>query len=224
MPGHNLFPSPTECRPSANYVEPSPFAAAYVAKRSPSRARRWRPWSGPVVLGIYGTSMRPFKMPPQIFRLVLLTIFIMGTYLTARTFLTPPSFGKFGWYRANALGELSSRPVTFAGRKACDECHSDHVQKLAKAEHKTLSCESCHGAGQAHVDNPDVQLPKLTFSHCLRCHEASPVPSGVAQADQVPRSLHRPALHRMPFTASAQRSPMNQPVTRRSVLSKLGSP
>src|SRR4051812_30663865 len=118
--------------------------------------------------------MRPFKMPPQIVRLVLLTVFIVGSYLIARSFLTPPSFGQFGWYRGDALAELSNRPISFAGRKACDECHSDHFQKLLKAEHKTLSCETCHGPGQAHVDNPDLKLQKLTFSHCLRCHEASP--------------------------------------------------
>jgi hypothetical protein len=62
----------------------------------------------------------------------------------------------------------------FAGRKAWEECHSEHVALLVKAEHKSLSCETCHGVGQAHVDNPDVGLAKLTFSHCVRCHEASP--------------------------------------------------
>ncbi len=118
--------------------------------------------------------MRPFKLPPQLMRLVLLTLVIVGTYLVARYFLTPKSFGEFGWYRADALGELASRPTVFAGKKACEECHSDHIEKLAKGEHKNLSCETCHGVAQAHVDNPDVKLEKLTFSHCVRCHEASP--------------------------------------------------
>jgi hypothetical protein len=47
--------------------------------------------------------MRPFKMPPQIVRLVLLTFAIVGSYLVARSFLTPRSFGELGWYRAEAL-------------------------------------------------------------------------------------------------------------------------
>jgi hypothetical protein len=118
--------------------------------------------------------MRPSKIPPQIVRLILLTLAIVGTYLTARAFLTPKSFGELGWYRADALGELASRPIVFAGKKACEECHSDQFNRLAKADHKTLSCETCHGAAQAHVDNPDVKLEKLTFSHCVRCHEGSP--------------------------------------------------
>jgi hypothetical protein len=118
--------------------------------------------------------MQPFRMPPQIARLVLLTIGIVATYLLARSFLTPPSFGQLGWYRADALGELTARPLVFAGKKACDECHSEVLKKLAKAEHKTLACEGCHGAGQAHADNPDLKLGVLHISHCLRCHEASP--------------------------------------------------
>lgn len=112
-------------------------------------------------------------LPPQIVRLVLLTIFIVGTYVAARFCLKPSSFGELGFYRAEALTEQASRPITFAGKKACDECHSEEYQTLSKGDHKTLSCEGCHGAAKAHVENPDVNLEKLTFSHCVRCHEAS---------------------------------------------------
>lgn len=118
--------------------------------------------------------MRFFSMPPQIVRLVLLTIGIVGSYLVARSFLTPASFGQYGWFRANAMGEIASLPRSYAGRKACAECHDDEQKKLAQKEHKTLSCEGCHGPALAHVDNPDVKPDILTFSHCTRCHEANP--------------------------------------------------
>src|SRR5271169_5112314 len=94
--------------------------------------------------------MRPFKLPPQILRLVLLTLAIVGSYLVARAFPTPPSFGQYGWYRGAALGEIAARPPVFAGKQACDECHSDIVQQMAKFEHKTLSCEACHGVSEDH--------------------------------------------------------------------------
>ncbi len=121
--------------------------------------------------------MSPFKMPPQILRLVLLTVGIVGSYLVARYFLTPPSFGEFGFYRGAALEELASHEPVFAGKQSCEECHTDEFQKLAKHEHKTLSCEACHGAAQAHAEKPDVganKPPKLGYSVCLRCHEANP--------------------------------------------------
>jgi hypothetical protein len=48
------------------------------------------------------------------------------------------------------------------------------LEKLAKAEHKTLSCEGCHGVSQDHAANPDITPIKLTGNHCIRCHEANP--------------------------------------------------
>jgi len=113
-------------------------------------------------------------MPPQILRLVLLTLGIVVSYLTARYFLTPSSFGQYGWFRGEALEEIASRTPVYAGKKACDECHSDVLEKLAKAEHKTLSCEGCHGVSQDHAANPDITPIKLTGNHCIRCHEANP--------------------------------------------------
>jgi hypothetical protein len=118
--------------------------------------------------------MSLFRMPPQIVRLVLLTIAIVGSYLVARYVLTPASFRQYGWYRGDALVELRSRDPVFAGKRACEECHSNQSQLLLKHEHKTLSCESCHGPGQAHADNPDVKMAILNYSHCVRCHEFNP--------------------------------------------------
>ena len=118
--------------------------------------------------------MGPLKMPPQILRLVLLTLGIIGSYMVARAFLTPASFHQYGWYRGDALEEIASLPRSYAGRKACDECHSDESARLAKGEHKTISCESCHGAAAEHVDNPDVKLRKLTDNDCVGCHLSSP--------------------------------------------------
>jgi hypothetical protein len=117
--------------------------------------------------------MRRLTPPPQIIRLILLASAIVGSYLVARTFLVPPSFGQYGWYRGNALGEIAnSRDPLFAGKKACDECHSDILHQLATGAHKTLSCEGCHGVCSDHANNPDILPVKATGSHCIRCHEA----------------------------------------------------
>ena len=120
---------------------------------------------------------RLFKMPPQLSRIVLLALGIVVAYSIARYFLTPTSFGEYGWYRGAALAEMATRDRVYAGKKACEECHSDEYQKLIKHEHKSLSCEACHGPGEAHVqnpDNPDVKMAVLHYSLCLRCHEANP--------------------------------------------------
>ncbi len=120
---------------------------------------------------------RIFNMPPQIFRLCLLVVGIVVSYSTARYFLTPPSFRQYGWYRGDALTELRARPQVFAGKKACEECHSDEYVKLNKNGHKSLSCEACHGPAEAHVNDPDSEAKKPKKEEaiaCLRCHEANP--------------------------------------------------
>jgi hypothetical protein len=117
---------------------------------------------------------RLLRMPPQVLRICLLAVGIVGSYMLARYFLTPPSFGQYGWYRGEALAEIAAHQPVYAGRKACQECHFDEYQKLIKHEHKNLSCEGCHGVGKGHADNPDVKMEKLNYGHCLRCHEANP--------------------------------------------------
>jgi hypothetical protein len=115
-----------------------------------------------------------FKMPPQVVRVLLLAIGIVTSYFIARYFLTPTSFRQYGFFRGDALADLQAREPVFAGKKACEECHSDEMNKLLKHEHKSLSCEACHGPGRAHADNPDLKLPQPAFSTCVRCHEANP--------------------------------------------------
>ncbi|MBI5382687.1 MAG: cytochrome c3 family protein [Opitutae bacterium] len=115
--------------------------------------------------------MTPLKLPPQILRLVLLTVTILGSYGVMRHMLRPASFGEYGHYRGAALEEIAARPPTYAGMKACNECHSDIVQKVAKFEHKTVACEACHGPGREHAKDPDVKNAKLNDRLCLRCHE-----------------------------------------------------
>ena len=118
--------------------------------------------------------LRP-KMPPQVARLVLLTVAIVASYFTARHFLVPASFGRYGWYRADFLNELSAAPTTYGGAAACAECHEEVVAKLVKAKHRIVSCECCHGPQGAHADNPSQKPPKITDGmFCIRCHAADP--------------------------------------------------
>ncbi len=116
--------------------------------------------------------MNRSPMPPQLIRLVLLTLLVIGTYAVARVALTPATFGHYGHYRGVALVEATARPLLFAGAKACDECHSDTGEQVAKDRHKGISCESCHGPGRTHARNPAVMPVKLNDQQCLRCHLA----------------------------------------------------
>ena len=114
-------------------------------------------------------------MPPQITRLVILTIAIVFVYGLARHILTPESFRQYGWFRGYALAELANRsePV-YAGQKACDECHSDELAKKSKGPHAPVTCETCHGPASQHCANPDVKVGRPVQEICIRCHERNP--------------------------------------------------
>jgi hypothetical protein len=113
-------------------------------------------------------------MPPQFSRLILLAAVLLGSYVCLRAFLRPHSFGEFGHYRGAALAELAQRPLSFAGAKACSECHDELFPVLAKGPHKTISCESCHGPQKLHADNPDTKPGSTRTGLCLRCHSMEP--------------------------------------------------
>lgn len=114
-------------------------------------------------------------MPPQVTRLVYLTIAIVVSYFVARWFLVPSSFGQYGWYRGDALREISALPTSYAGRGTCAGCHDELADKLGKGPHKGISCESCHGPAGAHVEDPSLAPAKIMDPRfCLRCHSFNP--------------------------------------------------
>jgi hypothetical protein len=128
------------------------------------------------------------KIPPQINRLLLLTVVIVGSYFAARFFLVPESFGKYGWYRGNALQESAALPITYAGAASCAECHTDVVQEQAKGGHAGIGCESCHGPQKKHAEDASESPTKFAVDRkfCLRCHEANPSrPAGFPQVTDV---------------------------------------
>ena len=110
---------------------------------------------------------RLFTMPPQVLRVCLLAVGIVVLYIIARSFMTPPTFGQYGWYRGDALEELRKKDTVYAGKMECVEtCHTEVGQKLSKGPHQGLSCEACHGvdkpgSAKAHAENPAIQIEQL---------------------------------------------------------------
>jgi len=127
-----------------------------------------------------------FRDSEHLLRLALLFGAVGVAFLVARALLIPEGFGTYGHYRAGALEDNRARPVTFAGRAACLDCH-DTVDAAKKAgKHAGVGCEACHGALAAHVDDPTSAAPaKLDpKTLCLVCHEENVAkPSGFPQID-----------------------------------------
>ena len=90
--------------------------------------------------------MNAFKDAGHIFRLA--AVFVCGilVFVGVRAVLVPKSFGQYGHYRGDALAEIAARPVNFAGHQACEDCHSDVLDKKKAGKHAHVNCEACHGA------------------------------------------------------------------------------
>jgi hypothetical protein len=93
-------------------------------------------------------------------------------FLVLRALLVPPGFGALGPYREGALADNRSRAAVFAGRAACEECHSDIVDARKGSKHARVNCEACHGALAAHASDPTATKPARPDPKktCLVCH------------------------------------------------------
>lgn len=113
-----------------------------------------------------------FRDAEHLFRLALLFVALLVVFLVARAVLTPKGFGVYGHYRAGALADARSRPLAFAGRAACLDCH-DEINEMKKASnHKGLGCEACHGPLEAHVLDAAAVTPERPDAKelCVVCH------------------------------------------------------
>ena len=104
-------------------------------------------------------------------------VFLIGglLFLGVRASLVPRSFGEYGHYRGDAIGEIAALPVVHAGHEACEMCHPDIVEQKSKGKHAGVNCEACHGPQGKHADDPGSIVPQKPDAGvlCAQCHEAS---------------------------------------------------
>ena len=125
-------------------------------------------------------------MPPQLKTLIPLFAILIALFLVARYLLVPESFGEQGHYRFNSIQENMDKPMHYAGKDACVECHEDKVEEIESGMHANISCESCHGPGLVHFDNPETTniIIPAEREFCGRCHAFNLTREGkVAQVD-----------------------------------------
>lgn len=113
------------------------------------------------------------KDAEHLVRLAVAFAVVLVVFLLVRAHFVPKSFGQYGHYRGDALGELSSKPIAFAGHQTCEECHGDVLEVKKAGKHAGVNCEACHGALAAHAADPASVVPQLpdTAVLCARCHE-----------------------------------------------------
>ncbi len=96
-------------------------------------------------------------------------------FLGVRAYLVPRSFGEYGHYRGDAIADIASLPISYAGHQTCEMCHTDIFDQKSKGKHAGVACEACHGPQAKHADDPGSVVPALPDAAvlCAQCHEAS---------------------------------------------------
>ncbi len=111
-------------------------------------------------------------MPKHIIRLLILIFGGLVVALIAAPILTVDSFYKFGHYRAHSVLEIAAQEPVYKTAHYCLACHTDRVAQWSANNHKTVTCEICHGAAQGHPQNGKLPIPKDPVKLCTLCHEA----------------------------------------------------
>lgn len=96
-------------------------------------------------------------------------------FLLLQFLLVPKTFGRYGHYRASAIGDAAAHPLKYAGRAACSSCHAPVLEVHQGGKHARVGCEACHGALVEHARKPaSVKPPALDSKKlCPACHAVS---------------------------------------------------
>ena len=123
---------------------------------------------------------------------VFITIFIL-----VRSIVVPPSFGDYGWYRGDSVGEIAGTMPVYATSQECKACHADQYKQWSEGEHKTVNCETCKGPGGEHTKDPPAHEMVIDTSRdfCALCHNQNPSrPAEFAQKDTSVHNSGQPCI------------------------------
>jgi predicted CXXCH cytochrome family protein len=113
-----------------------------------------------------------FKDKEHLVRVAVLAVGGVMLFLLIKALLVPADFGVYGHFRAGALDDNRNRPLAFAGRQACADCHEDIVKARQASKHAGIGCETCHGPLAKHAADPAALEPERPDKRnlCLGCH------------------------------------------------------
>ena len=119
-----------------------------------------------------GVFLKIPGIPNQFIPLIILFAAFFTALIVARDILVPDSFGDIGHYRADAVGEVASLDIVYAGADACADCHDDIYETKLNSNHRGVSCEVCHGPAANHIEDQEEFIPDAPRDRgdCELCH------------------------------------------------------
>ncbi|TAK83806.1 MAG: c-type cytochrome [Betaproteobacteria bacterium] len=113
-------------------------------------------------------------MPKHISRILAILAAGLAIALVAKWYFTTGSFYEFGHYRGDSVAEIAAKQPVLQTSGYCKSCHSERHLQWSAANHKSVQCEVCHGAGEGHPQKGKLPIPSDTRKLCSLCHERMP--------------------------------------------------
>jgi hypothetical protein len=137
------------------------------------------------------------KLPEQAVKVVTVIIGLVLILLVVWQFILPPELKDHDLQIIATVEREAAKEIRYAGAQICGQCHEKESEIKKNGYHRDLSCESCHGAAQKHVENPtDVKptSPKMR-DYCSYCHNYnSSRPTGFPQINPDTHNPRKPCI------------------------------
>ena len=112
------------------------------------------------------------RVPKHIVRLIMLIGGGLALGLTAKWYFTADSYYEFGSYRADSVAEVAAQAPAIKTARYCESCHAERHAQWSANNHKTVTCETCHGAAEGHPqEQAKLPIPADARKLCTLCHE-----------------------------------------------------
>ncbi len=135
------------------------------------------------------------KVPDALIRISVVIAALIVAAVTTRFFLLPASLTDRDYHKKSTIEREISRRLEFAGSDVCLDCHDQGIE-IRRGFHSTVSCETCHGPAQGHVDDLATK-PSAPRERrfCSVCHTYDPSrPTGFPQINPVAHNPMKPCI------------------------------
>ncbi len=117
----------------------------------------------------------------------LLAAILVFAFIGLKVIPVPTLLTEYGFHpretEANTK-EWASLPIQYAQSSACSDCHQDKYRLWEQGNHRTVSCENCHGPAGEHLDTQASLVVDSSRELCGTCHaQLVSRPSSFPQVD-----------------------------------------
>lgn len=137
------------------------------------------------------------RVPEQAIRVVVAFLVLVAVVFVVKRFIIPPAMKEPALQQMAASDREVAKEIQYAGAQICGECHEKESAMKKIGYHRDLSCESCHGAAQKHVDNPTEVKPTSPRKrdYCSYCHSYNASrPTGFPQINPDTHNRRKPCI------------------------------